>query len=461
MRAVANRKRKAKNQIFLSIIKSANVMSKEIKKVSTIKEFLQKKGVEDIGTLEPVKAVEVHMEFLNEIAESVNDAQERQATKEEMQGLKSEMNSSQEKLSAVLKKAMLEQGETIKMILTKNVSQEQKESKTDLKEELKSKSENLKAMAAGDRASNFAIDSDLSLKAVGDMTFANSITGEIPQAQRLAGVNEFSRRELRLLNLVSTGSITSNAVSWVYEVDGEGNPAFIAEGIQKPYMDLDFDVDTATVKKIAALVRVSDEMLEDVDFMERTIRQVMNQKLLLAVESQLYNGDGTGANLLGIRPVVPAFSVTGFAATVDNANIVDVLNVAINQITLAFKPMPTAILMHPSDVTSLLLQKVSATDKRYVDMLFEIGTLGTLRGIPIVSTTLVTQGQYLLGFFPYSELLQKGGVRIDIGYNADDFAKNFKTIRVEWRGVHFIQQNNRPSFVKGVFATDRAALETV
>jgi len=122
--------------------------------------------------------------------------------------------------------------------------------------------------------------------------------------------------------------------------------------------------------------------------------------------------------------------------------------------------MPTAILMHPSDLTSLMLQKVSATDKRYVDMLFEIGRLGTLRGIPIVQTTLVTQGEYLLGYFPYSELLQKGGVQIDIGYNGNDFSQNFKTVRVEWRGVHFIQHNDRPAFVKGVFATDRAALET-
>jgi len=38
--------------------------------------------------------------------------------------------------------------------------------------------------------------------------------------------------------------------------------------------------------------------------------------------------------------------------------------------------------------------------------------------------------------------------------------KNFKTIRGEVRAVCYVEHNDRPCFVKGVFATAKAALET-
>lgn len=440
-------------------------MGTESKKVSSLAEFYQQKGVEDPTKLDASKSVELHMEFQDNLAQNISDLQEKQASKEQLETLSKELKTSQEALAQEFRKANTQNQEAIKTLLRAGRSKDRLSSNTDVRKELEDNKERLQALSNGDKEASFSLKTNLSLgsvtKVAGDMTFANSITGEIPQALRLPGVNEVRRRQPRLFDLISFGSIQSNAVSWAYEIDGEGEPAFIAEGTTKPLMDLDFNVGTQAVRKIAAVTRVTDEMLDDISWMERIIRQVMTNKLLLQVEAGIYNGDNVAPNLNGIRNVVPTFSAGSFAATVDNANIIDVLNVALNQIMLAFQPMPTAILMHPSDLTSLKLVKVDATDRRYVENLYEIATMGSLGGIPIVPTQLVTQGTYLLGYFPYSEVLQKGGIQIDIGYNGNDFRENFRTVRAEWRGVHFVEHNNRPAFVAGTFATDQAALETV
>lgn len=433
-------------------------------KAKSLAEFYKQKGVDDPTQLDAAKSAEFLMEFQDGLAAQITEMQNRQATKQEMQELVREMQESQNELAREFRKANTQNQEAIKELLRSNRQKNKLPSQTSIRQELEAKAQNLKALAEGDRSATFSLKTDLSLgsvtKAPDDMTFGNSITGEIPQTLRLPGVNEVQRRQPRLLDLVSFGAIESNAVSWAYEVDGEGAPAFITEGTSKPLMDLDFNVGSESVVKIAAVTRVTDEMLEDILWMERVIRQVMANKLLLNVESGVYNGNGINPNLHGIRPVAPSFAAGSFAGSVDNANIVDVLNVALNQIMLAFQPIPTAILMHPSDLTSLKLAKVDATDRRYVDALYEIATQGSLSGIPLIPTQLITQGEYLLGYFPYAEVLQKGGIQIDIGYNGNDFRENFRTIRAEWRGVSFVEHNFRPAFVKGVFATNQAALET-
>jgi hypothetical protein len=105
--------------------------------------------------------------------------------------------------------------------------------------------------------------------------------------------------------------------------------------------------------------------------------------------------------------------------------------------------------------------KVSATDRRYVDRLLYIGSVLTLDGVPMIGTTLVTSGEYLVGNFDLSVLYQMDGIMINIGLDGNDWTKNLRTIIAEWRGALVTKNNKRTAFVKGVFATDIAALETV
>ncbi len=81
-------------------------------------------------------------------------------------------------------------------------------------------------------------------------------------------------------------------------------------------------------------------------------------------------------------------------------------------------------------------------------------------GVPIIPTTLVTAGTFLMGSFDMATLYEKGGIMVEVGLDADDFTRNLRTIRAEWRGALVTKNNDRTAFVKGTFSTAKTALET-
>jgi hypothetical protein len=166
----------------------------------------------------------------------------------------------------------------------------------------------------------------------------------------------------------------------------------------------------------------------------------------------------------GILTQATAFSAgtfaTGSANEIDNANNADVLVVAANQIALANHMGSLTIFMHPTDVAVLKTIKLSASDKRYVDRLLMMGSSLSLDGMPIIPTTAMTAGSYVIGDLSKALLAEKSGIRVEVGLDADDFTKNMRTILAEWRGEVIIENNDTTAFVTGVFATDAAAMET-
>jgi len=298
-------------------------------------------------------------------------------------------------------------------------------------------------------------------KAVGGMTLAGNVSGgNVPVEQRIAGLNSIASRRIRLMDIVSTGVANSNLISWVYQSGKSGAAGQTAEGAVKNQIEFSLEIANQAIKKTTAFIKISDEFKDDVDFINTEINNELSRELLKAIETQLYSGDNTGENLNGVRNTATAFAAGTFAASVDNANIVDVLRIAQNQILIADQDPATFIMMHPSDVTFLKTKKVGSTDERYIDALQVIAGQLLLDGVPIVQTTLVTQDEYLIGNFALATMWTKGALSIEMGLDGSDFTKNMMTIRAEWRGAMVVKNNDRTAFVKGAFAADKAALET-
>jgi HK97 family phage major capsid protein len=260
------------------------------------------------------------------------------------------------------------------------------------------------------------------------------------------------------LDLFQTGSIDSNLVEWVYSLNEDGTAGATAEGAAKKQIDFDLAVASQRVEKYTAYIKATDEMLDDISFMDAQIRTQLARKLRQSVELGAYSGSGVTPNLNGVYTVATAWAAGTFALTVENPNLVDVLRVGINQIMVANQPMPDYILLNPSDVTTLMLIKNSTTERQYVDALQMVAGQLMLDGIPIIRTNLVSADTFLIGNSSLQSLLQKGDIMIEVGYDSDDFTKNYKTVRAEWRGVVFVQTNDRTAFIKGTISTAITAL---
>ncbi len=299
------------------------------------------------------------------------------------------------------------------------------------------------------------------LKAAADMTIAGNVTGgDVPQAQRLEGINDIAEREAKSYALFPKLRTAANTIEWVYETGQDGTIDGTAEGAAKDQIDNDFVVTSVALVKRAAYFKVSTEMLDDVAFMEGWLRNKLIVRLFLDVDNQVLNGNGTAPNLKGVIDYATAFAAGTFANAVDSANDADSLVVAANQIRLANHNGALTIMMHPSDVAALKLVKLSASDKRYVERLMMVGSQMSLDGIPIIENTNITAGDFLIGDFAKGTIVEKSGIEIEIGLDGNDFTKNMRTILAEWRGQLFVQNNDTTAFVKGTFATTNAALET-
>jgi hypothetical protein len=427
--------------------------------------FLQTKGLTTVtfAEKEAEEMAKLYNEYNDEARKALEDAVAKSASKEDIDSLKTELASAQKEQMISLNKTLKEYGLAIEKLNQNNSERSLISNATSVKESL-STDENkakLSALKGLNKASAEQNGITFEIKAAGTMLESTNVSGgNVPVEQRIPGLNLIATRQLRLMDLFAKGAASSNIISWVYQANRDGAAGGTAEGDTKNQIDFDLVVASQAVVKRTAYIKVSTEMLDDIDFIQSEINNELMRLLMLDIELTAYSGNGTAPALNGIRTVATAFAAGTFAATVDNANEADVLTVAINQIAIANQEAPNAILMHPSDITKLKLYKVSATDRRYIDRLIFIGNTLTLDGVPMIGTTLVTAGTYLVGNFNMSTMYQKDAVTINMGLDGNDWTKNLRTIIAEWRGALVTKNNSRTAFVKGTFSTDIAALET-
>ena len=327
--------------------------------------------------------------------------------------------------------------------------------KAQVTELLNANKEKLVSMKNGDSKTNIR----MTMKAVGNMTIAGSTTGQLPQAERESGITRIVRRNPFILELVNVGTISSNLWEWVQQANPEGAPAMTAEGAAKAQVDFELVLASAAVRKVTAYIKVSKEMLDDIPLMESEINQELSERINLTIDAQLLSGDGTGQNLTGILANATAFAPGSFATGQVNQVITpinaDVLRVAINQISVALFEA-NYIVMNPSDVAAMDLAKGS--DGHYILPPFSTNANTVVKGIPVIANTGVTEGDYLVGDFSKAGVRFREGLSFDIGYENDDFTKNFVTILAEARLVQRVKSNHYGAFVKGDFAVDKAAI---
>lgn len=315
---------------------------------------------------------------------------------------------------------------------------------------LNEKAEELKAMKERSGASV-----QIQLKAVGTMALSTNTTGQIPQAEREAGITRIVRRNPFILELVNVGTIMSNVWEWVEQKNVEGGSAMTAEGALKSQTDFDLVVASANVKKVTAYIKVTKEMLDDVELMRSEIDQELTELINLKIDEQLLNGSGATVNLTGIVTNATAYSAGAFALAIPTPTNYDVLATAINQVRVNLFE-PTYIVLHPTDVTRMKLSK--GNDGHYILPPFTSVDGTTVEGIRVVANVGVAIDKFLVGDFTKSGVRFKEGLTINVGYENDDFTKNLVTILAEARLVQRVKSNHYGAFVYGDFSDAITAL---
>ena len=388
-------------------------------------------------------------QLLKALGEKIDAMKSESVSKAELIELMSKVSDLETKGADVaeIKKTVEEIAANVLELQTKGATNEETET---LKSVLESKKDELSALKGKSSGSvNFV------MKAVGNMALTTNVTGQIPQAERESGITRIVRRQPYILNLVNVGTIMSNLWEWVEQKNQEGGAAMTAEGAKKSQTDFDLVLASASVKKVTAFIKVTKEMLDDVDLLRSEIDQELTELINLKIDDQVLTGVGTGDNLTGIMQNATAWAAGSFALTVPVPNNADVLRVAINQ-AMVNQFQPNYIVLHPSDATAMDLDKGS--DGHYALPPFATIDGRIISGVPVVMNVGQTEGTFLVGDFTKSAVRFKEGLTINVGYENDDFTKNFVTILAEARLVHRVKSNHYGAFIKGTFSAAKTAL---
>lgn len=249
------------------------------------------------------------------------------------------------------------------------------------------------------------------------------------------------RPRLVVADLLGSGTISGNAVTYFVEGALEGAFTTVAEGAAKPQLHVvDPTAVTDTLKKIAGWTKFSDEMLEDLDFIVSEINQRLLYELAKFEEAQILGGNGTGTNLLGLlnRSGIQT-EARGTVASGDT--VADTIFRAMTKVSTGAGLDADGIVINPSDYQSLRLSR-DANGQYYGGGFFagQYGN-GTLQdnpplwGLRTVITPAITAGTVLVGAFGQAATVyRKGGVRVEsTNSHASDFTSNLVTVRAEER----------------------------
>jgi HK97 family phage major capsid protein len=300
-------------------------------------------------------------------------------------------------------------------------------------------------------------------KTVGTMSLGTSVTGQMPQADRESGIANVVRQAFTIRNGSNVFPTNSNLVEWVEQQNIEGSAGMTGEGLAKTQLDWEYVVSNASVKKITSYVKITEEMLNDIDGMMGEINGNLQYQVELKEETQLITG------LNGIEKYAQALDLASLISTFDNgtANNWDVIGAAITQIRVNGEGELRAnrVYLNPVDVF-LTIHNTKDTTKDYINPVTVIpnvtpGGLPSIFiwGVPVVESDSITAGEFLVADMTRFNIRDLEGMTVSVGLENDDFTKNLVTIRGEKRLATYVKANYVEGFCTDTFADGIAFLE--
>lgn len=202
-----------------------------------------------------------------------------------------------------------------------------------------------------------------------------------------------------------------------YYTLGGATAGVVAEGGTKPDAGLEITAKDVLVEKIATTVRFTDEFSEDAAFLLSFLQQELTSAVVTKENAEILSTlDGTSGVLTG----------TGAATTV-----IDLIADAIAGQQAINGSSPSAVVVNPTTLATIRKAKASTGGDYFVDPLS--GKLTAIHGVQVVSTPATGPGTAWVVNAAGVVIYRRGGITAEIGWNADDWQSNQRTMRVEER----------------------------
>lgn len=377
-------------------------------------------------------------------------ASELEAMKEQLKTVvtKEDLNKLSEEFNQLRDKMLGEGGEGMRKSVTEIVDKWLKENLETIKENFKS--------------GKGTVSLEGLEKAVADMTSANITLPVALPAGYVAenmGVPNVALRRPTILDHVNTFSTNQKTLTYVEAIAGEGDFEVVAEGGEKPQLDIDFKERFVQPTKFAGWIKVTDELMEDYPRMRDVITTYLLEKHNLFKEAQVmsYIDNNATAYVTGTNPL---------SGSVYMPTIMDV--VAALQAQILASPnytdeadfMGDTVVMNRGDYFRLFGAAKDSLGRPLFDRGYDVRTSFTYNGYTFVPSARISAGTIYLYDSTKIDVTNYIPYHVEIGWVNDDFIKNMFVILGESRGHIHIKNHDKRAFVKGTISAIMADIET-
>lgn len=225
-----------------------------------------------------------------------------------------------------------------------------------------------------------------------------------------------------------------------------------------PSSDITWATKTDSIKKIADSIPVCKDAMEDFGFIESEVNNFILENLRLKLDQQLLLGTGTGLELNSVDSYAQTWSVgagspiEGMALSISSPTIYDVLASAICQIVNSGQANrayynPNAIVMNPTDVCSMKLEK--DTDGNYLLPLYFSADGMSIDGVPVYASPLVVANTAYVFDSTKGTIYTERMIQIEMAdEHGTDFLEDFVRIKGSMRKQLLVRSVNTNAFLK-------------
>lgn len=279
----------------------------------------------------------------------------------------------------------------------------------------------------------------------------------MPGVEVIPGFVDLARNRPFLEDYANTSNTSSSRIVWAEKYNPLGQADFIGEGQVKPLISFEIRTLESYAKKVADKIKVSTEMIDDIDFIAQEIENELKYQVDIAVDDALLNGAGTGivsdTDLKGLDAYAGGYVLTTIKT--DNPNNFDAIRAGVAQInSLNFNA--DTVFINTIDAANMDLTK----DLQGHPLAMEYRKDGKLFRLNPVETNQIPVGYVLIGDMSRFKVRNYKPFSISYGWVNDDFEKNLFTVIGERRLHVFVASNDTGAFIYDTFANIKTAINS-
>jgi HK97 family phage major capsid protein len=308
-----------------------------------------------------------------------------------------------------------------------------------------------------------AMGGEFEVKAATDMTMSGTTAYTtagtniaIAQPEFIPGLNDVARNQPFIMQILNVMPTSSENIVYVEKYNPQGSADWVGEGDASPEVSFDIVISNSRAKTVTAHIKISTEMLEDLDYIAAAIQKELIYQAAIEVDTFLLQGNGSGDNLKGIKAFAPAYTLTSSQLSTTNPNNCDAILAAATQI-VSKNFTPDIAVLNPIDFAQTKLLKGN-TGYYIVN---PNNNDSTWAGIRVVQSNQVPIGYTMVMDSSKTNVQPYKDATISYGWVDDDFIKRLVTVQIRQRLHSYIKTNDVDAFVYDELANIKTALTQV